>query len=280
MFARLLGHSGQTTSRLFGGKPRRVPKPTPAANNGTLSGQQLEHLLTYWSAGVHKPTTATVKGGLYIDHLGVRISTDAEIEKNLRAVLGNDSLFSVALQAVVTHTGTLTLEALRNARPSPTHIPADGRYGVGLKAFGIEMDEVLSRPCDTGMQKLMDAIGAPKIKELAEAALQTVSHEALLADQLRETAQSIRRMEQQMVEQSLPPEDIYELKLRRDLFISDIQLYSRITRAAVEQVAGKNMACARPASRHYVLSMIFTPCARAGRQILDVLMPTGRETPH
>lgn len=233
MFARLFGHSGDTTRVEGRLAARALGARGSVLARRDMSEAQFSNLLTYWAFGDHRPRTATLRPSLWVGHLAVRVGTDAALDAALLPILGADSLLPTARQAMMNYAKDRAFLALREAMSIPLSTP-DQRVGVGVRTLSLALDAALAQPVeDPGLAALVQAATPARLKEAALSALTAVSHEYLLAERLRETARGLLAMEEQMARNSLPPEDMYELRLRRDVFKADLALYTRLTRAVM-----------------------------------------------
>jgi hypothetical protein len=266
VLARLLGQRNDPTNVgnavLLGRRWWRAPAPVHGHGTRTLSKQQLDHLLTYWASGRHKVMTATVRATLFVDHLKVRLSTDPIVEQGLRDVFGSRAAANHGALTTLTAIAEASLKALKNAQVNPNTEPVDGRYGVGLLVFGEELADTFMHIVDQHAAQLIRKVGRERMKDAVIDALQAIAFETQLADQMRNLAQSILAMKDRHDNGIFPDEDHYEMRLRHELFVSDLQLYTRLTRAAIEQVRviGKTAASKAPRP-HHTLAPLFSPFA-------------------
>lgn len=272
MFARLLKQNSATSP--FG---RHAPhaRPSFAVPRHHLNAQQLEHLIAYWASGKPHATTATVKGTLFRDHLRIKLATDEKFETALHEIAGRDQTARDTASAILNIFTDAAFTALKNARPHPVQIPADGRYGVGLKAFDQELCDNLKAITDKKALHVMHKTGFDRIRSLTTDALKRTAHEVVLTEQLRTTARQIEKMEAQKTAGTLPPEDAYELRLREELFIADHTLYVKITRAAVDQVRligpSHRIESNSPPAPHHVLSCVFGTVSLAAKSAFHLI---------
>lgn len=196
----------------------------------TLPESQLDHLVDYWARADITPKTATVRPNLFLQHLKITL------EHSVFKLLSRDSLYAhAALHAL----GEVASFALKSARLPAKVFKSTDRATINLDHFTQAFAERLTLSCqvDMPLRDLTGRLTAATLATIVRDTLAQMSHEHVLARQIRATALLIRKLEGKLAQGTLPDEDLYEIKLRRDLFIADLRVYNRLTRARVAPTA-------------------------------------------
>lgn len=279
MFASLLGRHDQhkATSPLL-----RRPLPARGRTTATplpfsLTEAELDHLVDRWARKSPEPVTATIRSRLFAQHLTVTLETHPLYEQVLVQARAGSIVPITSLSALIETIVDRTMRALYAARmPHAAGATNDDRFAVGIPAFTQELNDALTTFDDPHHRNLVDYMGLDQIAAIIRDTLTSISQEYVLARQIADTAKMIRSMNDLLARAALPDEDLYELKLRRDLFLTDLRVYNRLTRVAMTGVNGSTRQQSRPApapaaATPGLFSRIFESCDSLRHAITGII---------
>ncbi len=236
MFARLLGLNQAPNLRPASNARRSRPlpgRPLPRLPDRVFLPEiELDRRLNYWAMTRGQPGTATVRLSLFESHLRVALDTDRTLELALVQIATADRQMAnkaAGLRPILAEQVLFALESTGRVYKSPMGT----RVGVVIKRFVADLTARLNAITNVDIRAMIDYMGADKIVDLCERSLREVSQEESVAVQLKQNAQTVRRLEDLITNAALPEEDFFELKLRRDLFTADLRIFSRLTKAAL-----------------------------------------------
>ncbi len=203
------------------------PRGAPSVPDRHLPELELDRYLNYWALTAKEPSTATVRSQI--------------LEARLKSLLDRDPILAGVLMAHPGPDGATLgskwpglrvwlcdqmMTAWRDASQALPH----RRRIVATAVFEQHLFDTLNGLNNPDLRRVIGMMGIDHLVGLAGKALRLTAQEQVLATQLKTTAQVIRGLEAKLTNNTLPPEDLYELKLRRDLFMTDLRAYARAVR--------------------------------------------------
>jgi hypothetical protein len=218
---------GPNAYRTLSTKSRPTPRlPTQAF----LPEIELDRRLSYWAMTRAEPGTATLRINLFENHLRVTLDTDANLDRSLKQIAAADPSLVYKAAGLRTILAEQIMAALHDVgRP----LAQPGRLAVVIKALTTNLAARFDAITNIEIANMIDYVGIANIIDLTKRALREVSQEQQVAGQLKQTAKTVRKLEELLAHAMLPDEDLFELKLRRDLFMADLRVFSRLTKTAM-----------------------------------------------
>lgn len=206
--------------------PVKRPRRTPVlARDKTLPEFELDRRVAYWALTRSDPPTATFRAALYDHHLRVALDLDADMDRALRTIRDSNPHIANKTAGLRGFLADLVVGVVRG-----TARARGLRVVLHVATFDQDIRAALETVHSVTIRDMVGYIGPDRIVAIALRALRDVSQEQTVAMQLKSTAQTIRKLEDLLARGKLMDEDIYELKLRRDLFLNALRLYARLTR--------------------------------------------------
>lgn len=203
-------------------RPRRVPV---LARDKTVPEFELDRRVAYWALTRSEPPTATFRVALYDHHIRVAFDTDSDLNRALRSIRDGNPHMANKTVGLSGFLADLLVGVVRG-----TGRARGLRVVLHVSTFDRDIRAALETVSSITIRDMVGYIGPDRIVAIAMRALRDVSQEQTVAMQLKTTAQTIRKLEDLLARGKLMDEDIYELKLRRDLFLNALRLYARLTK--------------------------------------------------
>ncbi len=220
--------AARPSSSPLGGGSKRSRRTPVLVRDRTLPEFEFDRRVAYWAMTRTDPPTATFRLPLYESHLRGMLDTNGDIEAVLHELRTTDQHISNKTSGLRGFLVDIVVGVIRG-----TGRVRGLRTALILASFEQDVHHAILGVQNNVIQYMVARIGVDRIVAIALRAIRDVSQEQTLAAQLKSTAQMIRKLEDLLAKGQLMDEDIYELKLRRDLFLNALRLYVRLTKAAV-----------------------------------------------
>ena len=171
------------------------------------------------------PPTATIRLNLFEQHLHKTLETDGNTDQALRRIAAINPNLANKTAGLRGFLGDLIVALVRDMGRV-----RGVRTVVDVAEFEQTLRDRLAHIRSVTIRNMIASIGVDRLIHLTLRVLRDVAQEQTLAAQLKSTAQTIRKLEDLLARGRLMDEDIYELKLRRDLFLNSLRLYTRLTK--------------------------------------------------
>jgi hypothetical protein len=190
---------------------------------------EFDRRVAYWAMTRGHPPTATVRESIFDKQVRAALDTNQDLARSLAQLASlhpNVANKIEGLSVMIADWARASLRAcaLRTAAP--------GRVSVQIEQFAGTLADRLAALPHQDVRLMIDYIGITPLTTQVVDVLRRASTEQALATQLSQTARAIRRMEGQISNGTLAEEDVFELKLRRDLFAADLRVLSRLVKGA------------------------------------------------